>query len=583
MPQGKTMELSQLRAICTDFASGKSFSNIKQNRNVAKSTLQKIKEKLMEHDLLDLKKLHDIADDDLVCIMYGDKSRLEPVPKSKSMRIVIDRKHEDRIDNEAMYPAHFEDLIRRFENNRFQTKEDLYRDYVEQAEQNGCTYYKRTTFMSRLNALIENRKGPDVYLHRQHAFGDELELDWCGQQVLVRTGASGQTQKCPVIVFVWAASNYVYAQVVEDMTTVTTCNAVKKALEFYDCLPLRLVIDNGKCMVSKHKKGQEAVFNENFFYFCERCGIGIDANNPASGNEKSAVENTVRLVEQRVLTRMGYASGTYSREEYNREMMKLVNKYINNASFRGGGADDSRASLFKKHDFPAALRIESPLPAYIEHHAFIKVKSDYHIELHGAKYSVPWRYADQYVNADIDGSVLTIYDYSNVTVLARHPVKAPGEYSTNQEHMPKHHQAVHQKELMYQNEQDVLDAATAISYQLESFCKFMLSRGNWFDDKKACINIINLYRRHKSKHDLYDQAIAKVLHEESPNRINSYAVKQTIREYEEYAISHNGKFPIQLDMFDDLEPAAGIDSDEEAACLRGAAGFKDLEDEFISK
>jgi hypothetical protein len=110
----------------------------------------------------------------------------------------------------------------------------------------------------------------------------------------------------------------------------------------------------------------------------------------------------------------------------------------------------------------------------------------------------------------------------------------------------------------------------------------MLNRGNWFEDRKGCINLINLYRRHKNSWELYDQAIAKVLHEENPHRINSYTVKQTIKEYETYALTHNGRFPIQLDMFKDFKPAAAIDSDEQAACLRGAAGFKDLETEFTA-
>ena len=43
MPQGKIMEIPQLRAICNDLAVGKSYSRIKELRKVAKSTLQNIK------------------------------------------------------------------------------------------------------------------------------------------------------------------------------------------------------------------------------------------------------------------------------------------------------------------------------------------------------------------------------------------------------------------------------------------------------------------------------------------------------------------------------------------------------------
>ena len=61
VPQGKNMEITQLRAICNDFALGYSYNSIKNKRNpVAKSTLQKIKEKLQRNHFQDLKKIQQI-------------------------------------------------------------------------------------------------------------------------------------------------------------------------------------------------------------------------------------------------------------------------------------------------------------------------------------------------------------------------------------------------------------------------------------------------------------------------------------------------------------------------------------------
>ncbi len=579
MPQGKNMEITQLRAICNDFALGYSYNSIKNKRNpVAKSTLQKIKEKLQIGGLLDIDKLQKTSDEDLVILMYGVKSHLEKKPGSNSCEIVIDRTAADRIDNSRMHPAHFEDLIIRFEDNRHLTKEDLYRDYVDEAIKAGHEYYKRTAFMTRFNALIKNRKGPDVYMHREHIMGDELQMDWLGPKFEVRIGARGETRACSVIVFVWAASNYVYAQLVPDMTTRTTCDAIRNALISFNCLPRRLVIDNQSCLVNKHGKGQEGILNASFEYFCKRCGIGIDANNPYCSNEKSAAENSVRLVEQRVLTRLEYARGVFTIDECNREIIKLVNTYINNTSYRGGGVKDTRGNIFRNKELPASLRIDSPLPNFIEHHAFLKVGKDYHIKLNEASYSVPWKYAEQYVNADIEGNQITIYDFNHLNILARHPVKNKGEWSTMKEHMPESHKAVKTKELVYQDKSDIREAAMSISTSLASFCEFMLNRGNWFEDKKACIHIINLYKRNFRKKLIYDQAIQKLLHLSNPVLINSYELKKIIKEYEKYASTHNGALPIQTDLFDSI--GTSIDADCNAACLRGASGFSDLNAKF---
>ena len=106
----------------------------------------------------------------------------------------------------------------------------------------------------------------------------------------------------------------------------------------------------------------------------------------------------------------------------------------------------------------------------------------------------------------------------------------------------------------------------------------MLNRGNWFEDKKACIHIINLYKRNFSKKLIYDQAIQKLLHCSNPLLINSYELKKIIKEYEQYASTHNGAVPIQTDLFDSIDTS--IDADSNAACLRGSSGFSDLNAKF---
>ncbi len=577
MPQGKTMEISRLRAICSDFSYGYSYSFIKEKRKpISKSTLQKIKEKLVLNNLLDPVNLLAVSDKDLITIMYGPKAYLEKSKNKQSVRIVIDRNSSERIDNEAMHPAHFEDLVIRFEDHKHLTKEDLYRDYVEEAVAAGHEYYKRTAFMQRLNQLIDQRKGPDVYMHREHAYGDELEMDWVGQRFSVRTGAYGETTKYAVIVFVWAASNYVFAQLCPDLTTNSACAAIKNALQFYNCKPKRLVIDNQACLVNRHRKGQEAILNENFAYFCERCGIGVDANNPRSGNEKSAAENTVRLVEQRVLARL--TEGDFSVAEYNARILELVNKYINRTSFRGGGVNDSRECLFKRHELPAALRIDTPLPSLIEHFPYVKVGNDYHVEINGVKYSVNWRYAGRLVNVDVEGRMVTIYDFNRTEVLARHPAAKEG-IVTNPEHMPENHKAVREKEVRYKKPQDIMDDAVSLSIKLASYCKFILSKDNWAENKKSCICIINLYRRNRRKHIIYDQAIDRLLHQSNTNLINSYELKKYIKDLEDYAAENNGAIPVQTEILD-LKNLPPIDSDKNAASLRGAAGFSDFDGSF---
>lgn len=70
--------------------------------------------------------------------------------------------------------------------------------------------------------------------------------------------------------------------------------------------------------------------------------------------KKSQVEQAVNLVQTRVLTRM---RGKFLLlEEANLMLMRLVEEYINEASFRGN-KDTPRVSLFNTYEKPVARKL----------------------------------------------------------------------------------------------------------------------------------------------------------------------------------------------------------------------------------
>ena len=103
-----------------------------------------------------------------------------------------------------------------------------------------------------------------------------------------------------------------------DQTTKSTIEGLKKAFTYFDCLP--------KLLVTRHAKGREAVLNPSFELFIIKCGVPVIANTPYSPNEKCHVEQSVNLVQTRVLTRM---KGKFLRlEDANIMLMKYVEEYM---------------------------------------------------------------------------------------------------------------------------------------------------------------------------------------------------------------------------------------------------------------
>ncbi|MBQ2382115.1 MAG: DDE-type integrase/transposase/recombinase [Succinivibrio sp.] len=184
-------------------------------------------------------------------------------------------------------------------------------------------------------------KGPDVTMHREHAYGDKLQLDWCGDTFKIK-GPQNQELKYSVMVLTWSASCYVYAVFVPDQTTKSTIEGIKSVFTYFDCLPNQLVIDNAKQMVTIHKTGRDAIFNLSFDLFMRKCGVPVNANNPRRPNEKTQVEQAVNLVQSRCLTRM---RGKFLLlDEANIMLTNFVEEYINKAHFRGN-KDTPRLSV----------------------------------------------------------------------------------------------------------------------------------------------------------------------------------------------------------------------------------------------
>lgn len=562
MPQGKTLHPSELRAICTDHLTGSSYSRICQKRKVSTSTLYAVVSALKINAIGTVAELWAIDDARLMQIVYGENCDLN------DKYVSISRKSPQKAADPNTLQVDFQALVRRFSDNSSLTKEDLYRDHVLQARAQKLKSMARTTFLRRFREAICAHRGPNVYMHREHAFGDALQIDWCGTSFPITIDEKGTVRHCPVIVVAWPASYYVYAEIVSDLTTVNTIHALRRALIQFGCLPNRFVIDNAKSMVNKHQTGREAIFNASFEFFASQCGIQIDANNPYSPNEKSCVETSVRLVQQRVLSRMDTSLPRFM-DEANRELMEKVKLYINDADFRGGGDEDTRAILFLKHEKPAAREIDIALPDYIEHFPFLTVGPDYCVEIDKALYSVPYTYAGKTVSADICNNLVRIFNKSGQEIAA-HPQVPQGKRSILTAHMPENHKVVKERELKYKTPDDIINEAASYSVVLASFCGAILAKGSFTEKKKGCIAILNAYKRHPLEHPMLNEAVSRCLHFLPEPKLSSYAVMDEFKELSDFAQKHGGHFPRQQELsFTQSSPTGSENKGKDSSFLRG--------------
>lgn len=513
MSQGKLLSPTLLRCICSELVLKHSYTSITNNYKIAKSTLQKYSQRLKIAKIFRIEDILTMPDLRIAQIIYGTKAIIQIISRKPVVKLRKDKALEPYI-----YIPNFTKLALQYAEQPYLRKADLYVDYVEEATKKGKKSLTLYSFYKELNSKISEMTGPNVYLHRNHAYGDELELDWCGNTYQA-LNENGELTKYYVLVLTWATSYYTYATFVKDQSTKTTIEAIREGFEYFNCLPKQLLIDNPKSLVIKHKVGQEAILQNDFAYFMKNCFVMVNANTPCKSNEKSAVENSVNLIQTRVISRMPPKLPIV---EAQNQLMRFTNLYINFAPFRGNEAN-SRFNLFCKYEYPSSRKILFTLPGYVEHQENIKVPSDYHIKIKDNYYSVPFSLAGKHIDADIYEDRIAIFH--NSKVIAEHLlITGANNYSTAKEHMPVNHKQYTVTEEINSPE-DIFNLAKNLSCEIIAFCMLMLVNNNNFAEiKKACINIINSYKKLKDDNEKnrFNKAISNLIKKENIERLNTY-------------------------------------------------------------
>ncbi len=532
--------------------------------NVAPSSISRLKHKLFSSGLVTLSGLDKLSDLELAQLLYHHIHKVERDPRNLALKVKKKREHKFHSD---VFLPDFKKTAQEM-LDRQSKKNVMFIEYCALCNEKHKEHISKATFYQHLNRRIKELAGPKVFMRQYHPYGYELQIDWCHKRFPICDPVSGLESLYYIFVAAWPASYYTYAEFVPSLTTQSVCSSIRNALLFFKCKPITVTIDNAAAMVIKHAQGRDAVLNHDFEDFASRLKLEINANNPGAPREKSPVEKTVGLLEQRCLPLLT-PRPALSVREYNLKLQELVDKYINRCGFRdeGKGMGTPRIELFLKYEKPKAAPVDSFLPSYAESYLMLKVKNDYTVNVRGHDYSVPFKLAGKYVNARIEGNILNIlYDDQTVAV---HHVSNSDKPSILLEHMPDNHKAV-AKSAKYRSPADIYAAARNLSSALYDFCRELFAKFAWNNKRRFAVFLINIYVKEFRKRELYDAAL-NILFGYDESKWNSYKFNEILSTLESSAPSKNNNRPNPL-------------SDEDY-CLRGADSFsfgnKEREDKEI--
>ena len=308
------------------------------------------------------------------------------------------------------------------------TLELLHLEYLEQHPTTGyrytqfCDYYRRWLGRHRLT------------MRQTHHAGEKLFVDYSGKKPSYIDPATGEQILVELFVAVFGASNFTYAEATRTQQGPDWMASHQRAFAFFGGTSAAVVCDclkSGVVVPCRYEPGLQRTYED----LIQHYGAVILPARPGASRDKAKVEAGVLVAQRWILARLRHET-FFSLEALNARIAELLND-LNDRTMRLYRA--SRRELFDRLDRPA-LR---PLPAtpfvYAEW-KIARVNIDYHVELHGHYYSVPFTLVHETVDVRFTATTVEIF-YRGQRVAAHRRSHVRGAHTTIAAHMPKAHQA----------------------------------------------------------------------------------------------------------------------------------------------
>jgi transposase len=318
-------------------------------------------------------------------------------------------------------------------------------------------------------------------MRQSHAAGEKVFVDYAGDTIDLIDPTTGAVQAMKLFVAAMGASSYVYAEARPSEGLADWIGCHVGLFAFLGGVPAIVVCDNLKAAVSKPDRYEPGI-NRTYQDMARHYGTSVIPARPYKPRDKAKVEQSVLLIERWVLARLRNQR-FFSQAELNLAIGDLVGE-LNARVMRAYGA--SRSELFEAVDAPAL----KPLPP--EPYAFAiwkrcRVAPDYHVEIDGCWYSVPYRLIRELVDVRVaDRTIEAFHKGERVASHARSPGRRG--HTTIAEHMPSSHRrhAAWTPARMMASAEQIGPSATAL------FEAIMAERPHPEQGFRTCLGIVAL-------------------------------------------------------------------------------------------
>lgn len=333
----------------------------------------------------------------------------------------------------------------------------------------------------------EWKKSKKICLRQEYKGGDKMFVDYAGQTIPITNPQTGEVLQAQIFVAVLGASNYTYSEASWNQQIESWLGSHVRALNYFGGVPALIVPDNLKAGISKACR-YEPDINPNYAALVNYYDTAVLPARPYKPQDKAKVENSILVVERWILARLRHKT-FYSLSELNEVIHTLLGE-LNQRSLQK--LKGSRSSLFEEVDRPALKPLPQKAFEYAKYY-HRKVPSDYHLDIEGHFYSVPYTYIGKQVDLRVTENIIEVLCEGRR--IASHPqVRAEGK-TTTAVHMPKSHR----KHLEWTKEQ-CLKWAQTIGPSTANMVEKIIATKNHVDQaSRCCLGLFRLAKHYSAE------------------------------------------------------------------------------------
>jgi transposase len=244
---------------------------------------------------------------------------------------------------------------------------------------------------------------------------------------------TGETREAQIFVAVMGASNFTYVEATWSQGLADWIGAHTRTFAAIGGVPRLVIPDNAKVAVIKACLYEPQV-NRTYAEMAAHYGTAVLPTRPRRPRDKAKVETAVLIIERWILARLRHRQ-FYSLVELNAAISELLKRLNDERVIHRLGR--TRRQLLEELDRPALKPLPNEPYVFAEWRVR-RVGIDYHVDVEGHFYSVPYRFARAEVEVRLTGRTVEIFARGE-RIAVHMRGSGNGKHTTLSDHMPSSH------------------------------------------------------------------------------------------------------------------------------------------------